>query len=121
MTYFATLLDMPPSANRLWRQGPRGIYAAADFRRWKQTAAAEVMASRRETIAGPVEVLIAVERRHKGRDLDNVIKPVLDALQAGRAIENDRQVERLYARWALPTDLLTMKGRAVRAEVRTCS
>ncbi len=46
-----------------------------------------------ETITGPVSVLIT----HRSNfDIDNLTKPILDALEDAGVIENDRNVRRLH-------------------------
>ena len=118
--YASVLLDMPPSTNRMWRKGATGIYPSAEYRSWKSAAAVEVMAARKGTTwHGPVEVIIIAKRLHKLRDLDNNIKPILDALQLGQVIEDDNQVHRLHARWAFDSDLPSLNEREVRVEIRS--
>jgi Holliday junction resolvase RusA-like endonuclease len=118
--FTSVLLDMPPSSNRMWRKGATGIYPSAEYRSWKSAAAVEVMASRKgATFHGPVSVVIVAKRVHKLRDLDNNIKPILDALQLGQVIENDNQVHSLHARWAFDTDLPSLNDREVRVEIRS--
>ena len=118
--YTSVLLDMPPSANRMWRKGPFGMHPSAEYKAWKNTAAMEVMAARKgQTFDHPVEVVIIIKRAHKLRDLDNQIKPVLDALQLGQAITDDNQVHNLHVRWAYDTDLPSLNNRDVRVEIRS--
>lgn len=114
------LLDMPPSANRIWRRGATSTYPSAEYRAWKSKSGVEIMATRKgATFHGPVEVIIIAKRVHKLRDLDNNIKPILDALQLGRVIEDDNQVHRLHARWAFDSDLPSLNEREVRVEIRS--
>ena len=120
--YASVLLDMPPSNNRMWRKGSTGIYPSAEYKSWKSAAAVEVMAARKgATFHGAVEVVIIAKRIHKLRDLDNCIKPILDALQLGQVVEDDNQVHALHARWAYDTDIPSLKGRDVRVEIRSAS
>jgi len=118
--YTSVLLDMPPSANRMWRKGPFGMHPSAEYKAWKNAAAMEVMAARKgQTFDHPVEVVLIIKRAHKLRDLDNQIKPVLDALQLGQAITDDNQVHSLHVRWAYDTDLPSLNNRDVRVEIRS--
>jgi len=120
--YASVLLDMPPSNNRMWRKGSTGIYPSAEYKSWKSAAAVEVMAARKgATFHGAVEVVIIAKRIHKLRDLDNCIKPILDALQLGQVVEDDNQVHALHARWAYDTDIPSLKDRDVRVEIRSAS
>lgn len=120
--FASVLLDMPPSNNRMWRKGATGIYPSAEYKSWKSAAAVEVMASRKgATFHGPVQVVIIAKRVHKLRDLDNCIKPILDALQLGQVVEDDNQVHAIHVRWAYDTDLPSLNDRDVRVEIRSAS
>jgi Holliday junction resolvase RusA-like endonuclease len=120
--FASVLLDMPPSSNRMWRKGPFGMHPSAEYKAWKTAAATEVMASRKgQTFDHPVEVIVIIKRAHKLRDLDNQIKPILDALQLGQVIEDDNQVHALHARWAYETDLPSLNNRDVRVEIRSAT
>ena len=93
--------DMPPSVNSIWRNlGGRTIKSKA-YRTWLDSAACSVMATRKGVcIAGGFSVEIRISRPdRRKRDLDNRIKPLLDALEAGGAIVNDSFCERLLAEW----------------------
>jgi Holliday junction resolvase RusA-like endonuclease len=109
-------LPMPPSSNRLWRRGPHGMHASADYRQWKDNAAWDIKSFTFPMIEVPCAVEIIAVQKHKLRDLDNVIKPILDALQLGGLIKNDNQVRSLSAKWCEP-EKLTMMQRDVRVEV----
>lgn len=93
-------LDMPPSANRMWRVR-RGFmpYLSEEYAAWKATAALDVRSQRNRQFDVPVRVSIRVPRYHASADLDNRIKPILDALQAGGAITNDKLVHKIEAEW----------------------
>lgn len=106
----------------MWRKGPFGMHPSAEYKSWKAAAAYEVMAScNGQKFDHPVELVIIIKRAHKLRDLDNNIKPILDALQLGQIIETDNQVNSLHARWAYDTDLPSLKSRDVRVEIRSAS
>lgn len=118
--YASIHLDTPPSTNRMWRKGPFGMHPSAEYKTWKATAAREVMAFKKGPMFhGPVEVVIIAKRVHKARDLDNNIKPILDALQLGQAIQDDNQVHKIFARWARDEDLNDLNNREVRVEIRS--
>lgn len=120
MTYFSVHLDMPPSANRMWRKGPFGMHPSAEYKAWKTAAATEVMAARKgKSEEGPAEVIIIAKQTHKLRDLDNLIKPCLDALELGGLLKNDNQVRSLFVRWAEDRDTETLNNRDIRIEIRS--
>ena len=86
------ILAIPPSTNKIWapvrtRFGARMVKRAV-YADWSAQAAREVQSQRSGTITGAFRVSILLpEGRHDG---DNLIKPLIDACQAGGAISNDR-------------------------------
>jgi len=90
-------LPWPPSTNRLWRQGRGRVHLDPKARTWREEAqwALRLRWGRQEPLEGPVQVhLVAVPPDRRKRDLDNVAKSVLDALN-GLVIGDDSQVRRL--------------------------
>ena len=89
-------LPLPPSVNECWRNVPRrGRVATGKYKAWKAEAAWKIRAACPEIADGWVQIEILASLRRVTADLDNVIKPVLDALQEGQALVNDRTVRRL--------------------------
>ena len=93
-----TDLPAPPSANALyvWRDGRR--VKTADYRRWRRDAVLMLLSGMpRHPAKTPLRVVIeaAVNRT---RDVDNLIKPIQDALQAAGVIPDDRWVDAVEAR-----------------------
>ena len=121
MSYASVHFDTPPSVNRIWKPGPTGFFRSAEYKAWRNSAAMEVMAARKNGLkfVEPVEVIIIAKRHNKLSDVDNLIKPLLDVCQFGQLIENDNQVQCVTARWALDHDIQHMNGRDVRVEVRS--
>jgi crossover junction endodeoxyribonuclease RusA len=93
-------LPFPPSANRLWRYvGGRPI-KSADYRAWLEEAAQIVAIAKTRRTVGPFGLSVQVGRKDKRkRDIDNFLKPLLDAIQAGGAVEDDSDCEHLEMRW----------------------
>lgn len=94
---FDILLTLPPTGNKLWtpvrtRSGAAMVKRAASAD-WAAAAARDVARQAPVTIAGPFHaaIILPVTRA----DIDGRIKPLLDALQAGGAIANDRHCTRL--------------------------
>lgn len=90
-------LSMPPSANRLWRFDKRG------FMRKSQEAIVyyeligfEAIKQNVEIWDGDISITIKVYRAQKSGDLDNRIKPLLDALE-GVAFYDDKQIVEIHA------------------------
>jgi crossover junction endodeoxyribonuclease RusA len=89
-------LPYPPSMNTYWRRnGPRYFVAKAG-QEFRAQVVALCMASGLRTIAGPVRMSITlVPGDRRRRDIDNVLKPLLDALTHGKAWDDDSQVKAL--------------------------
>lgn len=83
----------PPSANRIWRTNPnaRGNYLSADARAWFNLVAASVYPRKAPDGWPFYKVEIIVEPPRRSGDVDNKIKPILDALtRAGFWPDDDR-------------------------------
>lgn len=100
-----SLSSLPPSVNAsrqiMARGSRRFIGSTAKYRDWKVEAAKEVLAQRkRECLTEYMRVEItATLPKGRAPDLDNIIKPTLDALQEGGAISNDKLVRKIEAVW----------------------
>lgn len=93
-------LPLPPSLNNIFFNKPHGGRAkTTDYKNWLDTAAWEIRGQRVAPIAGDVRVCIVIERPNKTSDIDNRIKPVLDAMQKAGVIVNDKSVVDVRARW----------------------
>lgn len=95
-------LPWPPSANTYYRHVSKGPLAGRVLlseagRAYRKAVDAVVRQARgRKAWAVPLEVRIAAfppDRRK--RDLDNLVKSVLDSLQASGVYENDSQIDSL--------------------------
>lgn len=93
MEPISIVLPVPPTTNKLWapvrtRNGARFV-SRASYADWKVAAKREVEAQRDgDSIAGKFRAaILAPEGAY---DADNLIKPALDACQAGGAIKNDK-------------------------------
>lgn len=89
-------LPYPPSINTYWRHvGTRTIISRRG-RAFRETVCSILAAAGVVPLVGPLIVEIAIfppDRRR--RDVDNVLKSLLDALQHGRAYLDDSQIVRL--------------------------
>jgi len=107
---FAFSLPWPPSVNHYWRSPNKGPLAgrhllSVEGRRYRDAVGETFMLTRgpRPGFAVPVRVelfLEAPDRRR--RDLDNYLKPVLDALVKVGVLEDDRWVHELFVAWRAP-------------------
>lgn len=82
------ILPLPPSVNDLWRTFKGRMLVSKPYRKWKD-AAADKLAHQLGGQAALAWFTAAITMPVTRRDPDNAIKPILDALQAGGAIQND--------------------------------
>ena len=98
-------LPYPPSINHYWRRvGPRTLISR-EGRRFRKNVMAILAAMQIEPMSGALEVDVKVfppDRRR--RDVDNVQKALLDALEHGGAYTDDSQIVRLSIEKGEPVD-----------------
>lgn len=103
----ALLLPLPPSMNHYWRsvqvKGRCQPKVSKEGRRYKELAALAAVAHKPIKYQGEVSVSAVFHMARLGVDLDNRIKPLLDALQ-GIVYVNDTQVVHLDVVRALDRD-----------------
>ena len=94
-------LPLPPSLNRLWRQGQSGkVYRSPEYMNWLKAAGWELAAQRPTSIPSPVAVTLkAGIPGHRRRDLDNIAKATLDLLEQQGVVTNDATVVDLRLTW----------------------
>lgn len=102
-----TLTEMPPSANGLRktfvRNGKPVSVKSDEYTAWRQAALWEIAAQKPGAIAGPYSLSIAAQRHwrsKRARDIDNIIKPLSDALVKAGIVTDDSLAECVSARWA---------------------
>jgi crossover junction endodeoxyribonuclease RusA len=95
-------LPYPPSVNRYWRHNRGVTHLSKEGRDYRRAVADAIhgMSGVPITSACRVEIQVEPPDRRK-RDIDNILKALLDALQHGGAIDDDYQVCDLRA-WRLP-------------------
>lgn len=100
------ITDMPPSANAMRshfvNDGKVKSTKSKAYAAWKKAASWEIAAARAGKIDGPYRLYIAVQRdwrTKRARDIDNIIKPVSDALVAAGVITDDHLAEKVSAEW----------------------
>jgi len=99
--------DMPPSANGMRAHFIEGgkvrSVKSKGYAAWKKAAAWEIAAARPGKMTGPYRLYIAAQRdwrSSRARDIDNIIKPVSDALVAAGVVADDSLAEEVRAKWA---------------------
>ena len=75
-----------------------GRVRSTAYRRWSKLAVQEVQAQRAGRVAGKFSVVITAKRTKRKRDIDNIIKPILDLL-SGLITADDSECERVSAGW----------------------
>jgi Holliday junction resolvase RusA-like endonuclease len=95
-------LPFPPSVNRLWRSTKDGKhYRSPRYQTWFQAAGLEINRQRPGRVSGQFSVLLQLGRPdRRSRDLDNLMKPVLDLLQHHGVIDNDSLAQHVSVHWS---------------------
>lgn len=88
--------------NRLWRVGKNNaVYKSDAYEKWKKEALWEAKIQvKNKCIKGPFKItalFVRPDKRH--RDLDNLLKALLDCLQQVGAIENDKNCVWIEAKY----------------------
>lgn len=101
------IAEMPPSANAMRshfvQDGKVRSVKSKPYAEWKKATAWEIAGARPGKIHGPYRLYIAVQRdwrSKRARDIDNIIKPVSDALVAAGVVDDDCMAEEVRAKWA---------------------
>ena len=89
-------LPYPPSINHYWRRvGPRTLISR-EGRRFRERVLAILAAMHIQPLCGRLVVDVVVfPPDNRRRDIDNVFKALLDAMQHGGAYADDSQIVRL--------------------------
>ncbi len=88
-------LPLPPSMNHYWRHVGRKVLVSADGRKYRTDCALRAVMQRPVLLECEVSVRGTVYMARAGCDLDNRVKPILDALQ-GICYTNDSQVSEIH-------------------------
>jgi Holliday junction resolvase RusA-like endonuclease len=93
------LLPVPPSTNNLFRNGSHGgRYKTKAYKAWIAEAGWEIMHQRPPTLHPPLRTCLRVLIEAPigpNRDIDNVLKPLLDVLTTMGVYADDKLIDRL--------------------------
>jgi crossover junction endodeoxyribonuclease RusA len=102
-----TISTMPPSANGMRKSfvkaGKVMSAKSVEYAFWLEPTLWEIAAQRVGRIDVPYTLSIAVQRHwrsKRARDIDNIIKPVSDALVKAGVVKDDSLAESVSAKWA---------------------
>lgn len=89
------VLPWPPSVNHYWRRSKLGgMHISDEGRAYRKTVCA--LLARHKGVAGRVSVRIdAYPPDRRARDLDNLLKSLIDAMQHAGVYENDSKIDSL--------------------------
>ena len=98
-------LPHPPSVNHYWRRVGARTLISRGGRAFREAVCSILAAQGIRPIAGPLVVEVTIHPPDKRRrDIDNIQKALLDALQHGGAYGDDSQIVRLTIEKAEPLD-----------------
>lgn len=90
----------PPANNNYMNVAGRGRIKSPKYRAWCDAAALCIPQRLRGTFTAQYAIHITAERENKRRrDLDNLIKPISDALKASGVIRDDSDCEHITMDW----------------------
>lgn len=100
-------LPYPPSANKMWRfvAGKKTPLKSEDYRDWQARADGCLVMADRGQIRGAHRIeIVAFRPDRRARDLDNLIKPILDIIKDGKylkgLIRDDADTQAIAIEWA---------------------
>ena len=98
-------LPFPPSVNHYWRRVGYRTLISREGREFRRKVCSILAAGGGQALTGPIAVRIeAYPPDRRRRDLDNLLKSTLDALEHGGAYEDDGQVDLLVVSRQEPVD-----------------
>lgn len=103
--WLITELPYPPSVNHYWRRVGAKTLISREGRRFREEVVGFYRQLKVRAIDRPVRVnVVAFRPDRRRRDIDNILKSLLDALDHAGAYEDDSLVWDLRVAWALDQD-----------------
>lgn len=92
-------LPYPPSVNHYWRHVGKRTLISREGRQYRDRVAMMLVQEWANPMKGELSVSVLVHPPdHRRRDLDNILKALLDALEHGGAYTDDSQISHLQIR-----------------------
>jgi crossover junction endodeoxyribonuclease RusA len=92
-------LPYPPSVNHYYRHVGHRVLISKAGRKYREVVIALVRSCGIKTLTGKIELLLeAYPPDRRRRDLDNLLKCVLDALEHAGAYQDDSQIVKITAK-----------------------
>ena len=93
-------LPFPPSVNHYWRHVGHRTLISRTGRAYRQQVLYDVQQLGLRAITGPIKLeVIATRPDRRRRDVDNLLKSLLDALDHAEVYEDDSQIQDLRITW----------------------
>ena len=93
-------LPFPPSVNHYWRHVGHRTLISRTGRAYRQQLVHDVQRSGLRALTGPIRIeVIATRPDRRRRDVDNLLKSLLDALDHADVYEDDSQIHDLRISW----------------------
>lgn len=92
---FSVVLPMPPSLNNIYATVGRRRVKVLAYTDWRDMSAWIIAGAKLPRIGGAIAVQIELPMKMRG-DIDNRVKPILDALVASKRVDDDRNVVSIY-------------------------
>lgn len=90
-------LPFPPSVNHYWGQSGVNRFIGKKGREFRLAVAEACLEEKVKALEGALSIYISLFPPDKRkRDIDNVVKPLLDAMEHAGCFENDNQIEELH-------------------------
>ena len=93
-------LPWPPSLNTYWRTYQGRMILSEKGRAYRRFVMEQCLLQRVDTFTGLIKVeIVAFRPDNRKRDLDNLLKAVLDGMAKALIYEDDSQIRDLRIRW----------------------
>ena len=93
-------LPFPPSVNHYWRHVGSRTLISRTGRAYRGQVLHDVQQLQLRAITGPIKLeVIATRPDRRRRDVDNLLKSLLDALDHAEVYEDDSQIQDLRITW----------------------